>query len=319
VVADGSVPGSSFITWHGGTIDGTQFVARYSTAHATFALTPIPQSVEVVARLGDGSYVAVAPEGESGAGALLWLDDDGSVRSRYEFEGAVEPEFGESASPVLPVVDSFVSAGTMSVYFTSYWGGTGGAGVVCQASFVYGSLSGPPYGLNVVVLAHLADVPGIGKPVGKLASTTSSILGFADEGANGTGAVFKVDKATNAVSIVASFAALAADGTNWSGARPVAGLAAYGDSVYGTLSDGGASGRGTIIKIVGADSGSPSLNVAHSFLPGGGSRPNSTPLFVGSLLYGTTLYGGTRDAGTLYSLDTLTEACTLLHSFGVRP
>jgi uncharacterized repeat protein (TIGR03803 family) len=84
-------------------------------------------------------------------------------------------------------------------------------------------------------------------------------------------------------------------------------------SWFGTTARGGATGDGTIFRHDG--SASPRV-VAHSFSRPIGAVPTAA-LIQGAdgALYGTTLRGGTYDAGTVFRFDPVTLAYTLLHSF----
>ena len=85
-------------------------------------------------------------------------------------------------------------------------------------------------------------------------------------------------------------------------------------TLYGTLSGGGAFGRGCIFQIAASDQ---SVSVVASFNGTNGSLP------VGDLiadsqgnLYGTTVYGGTSGVGTVFKVDPTTGTITDLVSFG---
>jgi uncharacterized repeat protein (TIGR03803 family) len=94
-------------------------------------------------------------------------------------------------------------------------------------------------------------------------------------------------------------------------------------TLYGTTSAGGGQGCingtgyncGTFFKITAAGK----EQVLHRFTgsPDDGGSPNGELLSVDGLLYGTTIVGGTRGKGTVFSITTSGKE-NILHSFGVR-
>lgn len=97
------------------------------------------------------------------------------------------------------------------------------------------------------------------------------------------------------------------------GANPQSGLLNVGGTLYGTTSDGGSAGLGTVYSI--NQRGFKKL--LHSFGGGGddGNYPNGDLIKVNGTLYGTTFWGGTCNQGTVYSIST-TGTMNVLHSFG---
>jgi uncharacterized repeat protein (TIGR03803 family) len=110
-----------------------------------------------------------------------------------------------------------------------------------------------------------------------------------------------------AYEIVTSF-----DNPTRSGANPMAPLLQASDGhFYGTTTDGGESGRGTIFRVT-ASGGFESL---HSFRGEDGAAPMSQLIEASDgSLYGTTRLGGAFDLGTVFKVDS-TGRLTTLHSF----
>lgn len=113
-------------------------------------------------------------------------------------------------------------------------------------------------------------------------------------GASGQGTVYKFDPTTGTLTTVHSFS-----GTDGSG--PWVGLVQASDgNLYGTTSGGGDFSQGTVYKL---DPTTGTLTTVHSF-----SRTDSSVPFAGLVqaadgdLYGTTILGGSGDAGTVYRL-----------------
>lgn len=128
-----------------------------------------------------------------------------------------------------------------------------------------------------------------------------------DGGALNQGTVFKVNAWTGKEEILHSF------GGNGDGALPYSGLLLDGKgNLYGTTSNGGIAGAGTIFKL--SPRGKETL--LYKFLGGSdGICPmGSLVLDATGDLYGTTVYGGANSRGTAYKL-TGSGQETLLHSF----
>lgn len=100
-------------------------------------------------------------------------------------------------------------------------------------------------------------------------------------------------------------------GTN--GAYPMGGLVLGNSTLYGMTSEGGSANDGTIFSFS-PDSGFQSL---YAFTGGtGGNQPHHGSLAVSdSTLYGMTLYGGTSNAGNVFSVGTDGTGYQNLYSF----
>jgi uncharacterized repeat protein (TIGR03803 family) len=134
-------------------------------------------------------------------------------------------------------------------------------------------------------------------------------------GANGTGTVFSISSDGSTFKNTYSFAALTqGPGPNYShtnsdGAVPNAGLVAGADGVfYGTTSEGGVNGYGTVFSITAAKV----FTVLHTFAGSDGEYPNALVSGPGGF-YGTT-GGGLNNTGTIFRI-TASGAFTTLHTF----
>jgi uncharacterized repeat protein (TIGR03803 family) len=150
----------------------------------------------------------------------------------------------------------------------------------------------------------------------------------ADGGAGGYGAVFSLDPATGAETVLYSFCIK----TNCTdGAQPYAGLIDIDGTLYGTTQGGGSGscfnfltiGCGTVFSL---DPGTGAETVVYSFCSrtncADGEYPYASLIDVNGTLYGTTGYGGANcpdqflsGCGTVFSLDPGTGTETVLHSF----
>src|ERR1035437_2728742 len=108
--------------------------------------------------------------------------------------------------------------------------------------------------------------------------------------------------------------------TNSDGAVPYAGLILSGNILYGTASQGGSSGYGTVFAVNTNGTGFTNL---HSFTaaPGplytnsDGDSPYAGLILSGNTLYGTAGYGGSSGNGTVFAVHTNGTGFTNLHSF----
>lgn len=74
-------------------------------------------------------------------------------------------------------------------------------------------------------------------------------------------------------------------------------------ALYGTTQSGGAWGQGTVFELA-YDGSSWRRTTLHNFLGGAedGASPQSRPILVNGILYGTTVAGGTNNGGVFYSV-----------------
>lgn len=112
-----------------------------------------------------------------------------------------------------------------------------------------------------------------------------------------------------AITILHEFSGGAGDGDT-----PYSTLVFDGSNLLGSTAYGGASDRGTLFVI--APDGSGYSNI-HEFTgqPGDGDDPYGAPALVGGTLYGMTVFGGTGDVGSVYSILPGGSNYQMLHSF----
>jgi uncharacterized repeat protein (TIGR03803 family) len=138
----------------------------------------------------------------------------------------------------------------------------------------------------------------------------------------GLGLLMAGRMAAQTFTILHSFTALSnsAPYGNSDGANP-RGLVLSGNTLYGTTTEGGSGGNGTIFKMNRDGTGFTNL---HSFAAGSGSFPNITNedggypiglILSGDSLYGTTGVGGRFASGTVFALNTDGSGFTTLYTF----
>ena len=132
-------------------------------------------------------------------------------------------------------------------------------------------------------------------------------------GSSGHGTVFAVHTDGTGFTTLHSFAATSGpNNTNSDGYNPLAGLILSGNTLYGTASQGGSAGNGTVFAL--KTDGSGFINL-HSFMAFAGcypctntdgANPRAVLVLSGNTLYGTAGYGGiagnSTGNGTVFSL-----------------
>ena len=162
---------------------------------------------------------------------------------------------------------------------------------------------------------HNFDLTDGFEPVGALVQTTAGALygsteygGTSSSCTYGCGTIFKI---TPSGTLTTLYSFCSQSGCT-DGDAPYAGLlqATNGD-FYGTTSEGGANGYGTVFKI--APSGT--MTTLHSFDSTDGANPYAGLIqATNGDFYGTTNDGGTQNRGTVFKI-TPGGTLTTLHSF----
>jgi uncharacterized repeat protein (TIGR03803 family) len=146
----------------------------------------------------------------------------------------------------------------------------------------------------------------------------------ANGGKWGNGGVFRINLDgtgfTNLFNFATSSIPSDASSPNSGGARPYGNLVLSSNTLYGTAYFGGGSGRGTVFAIstdgsfftnlhnFAATSGTLSTNID-------GANPSAGLILSNNTLYGTTRYGGSGGAGTVFAVNKDGSGFTNLHSF----
>jgi uncharacterized repeat protein (TIGR03803 family) len=288
--------GDFFGTTYAGGTNGNGTVFKISTNGALTSLYSFaggndgafPQAG--LAQGSDGKFHGTTYDGgTNGNGTVFQIGTNGGLTSLYSFTGA-----DDGANPQA----GLVQGGDGNLYGTTSGGGMSGSGTVFKISTdgaltsLY-SFTGGNDGANLGAgLVQVSD--------GNFYGTTY------DGGTNGNGTVFKITS-NGALTSLYSFT-----GGN-DGANPQAGLAQGSDgNFYGTTYDGGTNGYGTVFKI----STNGALTNLYSFSSGNDGANPYAGLVQGSdgNFYGTTEYGDTNDAGTVFKIST-NGALTILYPF----
>jgi uncharacterized repeat protein (TIGR03803 family) len=244
-----------------------------------------------------------------GCGTVFSVGTDGkSYRVLYRFAGG-----SDGASPAA----GLVSIGA-TLYGTTQLGGTATRLCAAGCGTVFAVTAS---GTERIVYRFKGGKDGA-YPIARLIATNGVLYGTTQYGgletalcATGCGTLF----------------AMSTDGTkktlhsftygpkSTDGAYPAAGAAALGGKLYGTTPAGGRFGDGTVFV---TDPVSGAERVLHAFSCCGTRTDGSYPLarltHVGDVLYGTTRYGGTSNAGTIFSIRPAGSEL-VIHNFGGKP
>jgi uncharacterized repeat protein (TIGR03803 family) len=307
---DGSSPTSSLIqssdgslygtTWRGGGFAGGT-VFKISTQGALTTLYSFcpqqncsdgAQPNSGLVQGNDGNFYGTTSNGEGFGGTVFKITSQGLLTTLYRFRGAegVYPEAG------------LVQASDGNFYGTTSSGGTGNAGAVFKIT---------PNGALTTLHSFLGtdglspDGPLVQASDGNFYGTTFGGGG----GFNSGGTVFKITP-TGALTTLYSFCGCADGGNSQAGL-----VQASDGNFYGTTSGDGANNGGTIFKIT----SDGKLTTIYTFCSQTGCTDGLHP-FVGLIqatdgkFYGTTSYGGSGGAGTIFQVTPGGEFTTL-HSF----
>jgi len=294
---------------NGGT-GGTGTLFSVSTNGGSFAVfhdfstgTGGDDPVAALVLSGSTFYGTTYSGGAYGDGAVFKVNTDGSGYSTlYSFTGG-----NDGSSPAGTLI---LSGSTL--YGAASIGGTNDTGTVFSIN---------TDGSSFTVLHSFASTTneqtnsdGI-FPVAGLALSGSTLYGSAASGGvHGNGTLFSVNTNGTGFTLLHTFSAYASGtSTNSDGASPEAGLTVSGSTLYGTASEGGSKGNGTVFSV--STSGT-SFTTLHNFTGGSdGANPFAGLLLSGSTLYGAAEQGGTNGTGTLFSIGTGGSGFTTLYTF----
>jgi uncharacterized repeat protein (TIGR03803 family) len=239
----------------------------------------------------------------------------------HSFTGISDsPPYGNSDG-VNPDCVLVLSGNTL--YGTASFGGTNYAGTVFAVS---------TNGTNFTTLHTFTATSGPNStnrdgtdPRAGLILSGNTLYGTAySGGTNGNGTVFAVSTNGSNFTTLHTFTALSVQditGTNRDGADPNAGLILSGNTLYGTASQGGTNGYGTVFAVTTNGTGFRALYtfsaIAGSYpeTNSDGAYPYAGLILSGTNLYGTAQNGGAKGYGTVFAVTTNGTRFTNLHSF----
>ncbi len=216
--------------------------------------------------------------GGTGFGTIFGLPLDGGDLSSIPFTG-------ENGG--LPAGDLFYRAADDSIYGTAQLGGATGAGAIFKLDSDRVTLT--------AVASFDAAVNGSAPRDGVMEASDLNLYGMTPgDGVSDFGTLFRLDTTSGELTTIVSFI-----GDN--GALPAGGLRQFSDGkLYGTTTEGGAIGFGTVFSVSIEDA---ALETLYSFSNSEGASPSGGLIQTSSgAAYGTTANGGPGGLGTVFQL-----------------
>ena len=215
-----------------------------------------------------------------------------TYKQLYAFQGGS----GDGEFPQVSLLDL---NGTL--YGTTVNNGANGNGTV----FAVNAASGA----EKLVYSFQNDGDG-NSPEAGLIKVGSKLYGTTYGGGNGDGTVYWVNPKLRAEEVVYAFKG------SPDGANPSTSLIKVGSLLYGTTNFGGsAGGYGTVYSVDPTTGKETVLCNFGNGNEGGASVPEGSLLNVKGTLYGTTIYGGATNSGTVFSVNPSTGAEKIVYSF----
>ena len=170
---------------------------------------------------------------------------------------------------------------------------------------------------------HSFTVSDGDSPIGGVMLSSNTLYGTTQfGGTNGNGTVFAVNINGTGFTVPYTFTALdaATESTNSDGADSKSPLILLSNTLYGTASEGGTHGNGTVFAV---NTNGKGFTVLHAFtafsgfndINSDGANPQWGFVLSGNTLYGTAFYGGSSGEGTLFAVNVDGTGFTNLYSF----
>jgi uncharacterized repeat protein (TIGR03803 family) len=244
---------------------------------------------------GDTLYGTAASGGSSGNGTVFALKTNGiGFTNLHSFTALIDSTNSDGAVPFCSLI---LSGNTL--YGTTINGGSSGVGTMFAVK---------TNGTGFTNLHHFNWSDDGGYPHTAILSG-SRLYGTTGAGGTlGSGTLFALNTNGTGFTILHSFTDVLGNlYTNRTGANPFAGLILSGDTLYGTASAGGSSGRGTVFAL---NTNGLGFTILHSFTAisgpsstnSDGALPYAGLILSRNTLYGTANSGGSSGHGTVFSL-----------------
>jgi uncharacterized repeat protein (TIGR03803 family) len=268
--------------------DGTGFSKLLDFDGSTLGAYPINS----LTLSGSVMYGMTWRGGTNDIGVIFKINQDGTGYTRLlDFDGVSTGAYPNGA---------LLLSGSV-LYGMTYNGGTNNLGVLFR-------INTDGTGFN-----RLLDFDGSNHgsgPVGSLTISGSVLYGLTMEGgSDGLGTLFKINSDGSGYNKFHEF-----DGTA-TGASPYGSLTLSGSVLYGMTNKGGRSDHGVIFKINTDGNSFGVLLDMWTGINGGGCSVNANMVTDGTWIYGTTIYGGINDCGTLFKVKTDGSSYTRLFDF----
>jgi uncharacterized repeat protein (TIGR03803 family) len=161
-------------------------------------------------------------------------------------------------------------------------------------------------------------------PFDSLILSSNTLYGTTHNGgSSGSGMIFAINTDGSGFTNLHSFAAVPATypHTNSDGAYPYASLILSGNTLYGTASEGGSSGQGTVFAVNTDGTGFTNLHnftalsIPFSGTNADGAFPVGGLILSGNILYGVAVGGGSSGQGAVFAVNTDGSGFTNLYNF----
>jgi len=307
-------------SWGNGTVfaihtDGTGFTNLFSF-NGSDGAGPYGGSLRIV---GSTLYGTTIRGGSGGSGTVFTINTDGTgFTNLYSFSGNANNGQNNYTNSDGADPQSSVILSSSTLYGTTIQGGYGGNGTVFAIntngtgftnfySFTASANNGQYIYTNNDGTSPLAGLLIAG----------SKLFGMTSGGGNGgSGTLFAINIDGTGLTNLHTFTMGANNGqgayTNSDGIAPYGSLILAGSTLYGTASQGGNAGSGTVFAINTDGTGftnlysftatTPSFGIGTGLTNSDGAFPASSLILDGSTLYGTTYQGGSEGYGTLFKL-----------------
>jgi uncharacterized repeat protein (TIGR03803 family) len=257
-------------------------------------------------------YGTASSGGTNGNGTVFAVNTDSSGFTNLHTFTALNPVTSTNMDGAEPEAALILSGRTL--YGTASQGGAFSAGTIFAVN---------TDGSGFTNLHSFTGGDDGSQPVAGLILSGNTLYGTTESGgSNSYGAVFSVNTNGENFSNLYSFTALSFPlETNRDGANPQAPLILSGTTLYGTASQGGIFGAGTVFAIQTSGTGFTNLHNFPKLVPtisgtnSDGAKPLGGLVLVGNILYGTAEEGGTSGNGTLFAVNTDSSGFTNLHTF----
>ena len=251
----------------------------------------------------NGTLYGVTVDGGANGDGTLFALDPKSGRETVLYSFCSQQNCADGSEPYGSLI-----AAKGKLYGTTFDGGSGQGGTVYAFD--------PKTGAVTVVYSFCSrqNCTDGSQPLAGLTAVKTTLYGTTfDGGAHGFGTVFAIDPKTGAETVLYSFCG---QQNCTDGKTPEAGLIDVNGTLYGTTTDGGAQGYGTVFSVspeTGTETVLYSFCSQQACADGGPTEAGLTA--VNGTLYGTTYSGGAHDLGAVFSLDPNTGAEKVIYSF----
>lgn len=247
----------------------------------------------------DGNFYGATFEGgPDDLGTIFKITPAGTLTTLYRF-GSNPSDGARPSGKLLLGSDGYF-------YGTTSGGGAHGGGTIFKMA---------PAGA-LTVLYSFSDSPAASSPyAGLVQDAGGNFYGTTNYGGTqSSGTVYKFTPGDGTLTVLHSFTSVNLNNVNQDGTQPESAVVIGKDgNLYGTTYDGGTHGGGVVYKVTPTGT----FTTLHSFSPGTGDGYNpfaALTLGTDGLFYGTTIYGGANDEGTVFQIRPA-GTVTILYSF----